>query len=273
MPDAGQFVLFTLALASVGCVSGFLAGLLGVGGGIVVVPVLHIVLSALGYDLDVIGHVAVGTSLATIVPTAVQSMRTHMAKGAVDRDLLRFWAPFVVAGVVLGILAARVLSGEDLTMVFAVIGIAVALHMSFTPEGTHLKDGLPGRPVQGLLATGIGFFSTLMGIGGGTLTVPTLSLCNYPVRRAIGTASVIGLIISVPGAAGFVFNGWGEDGLPPLSLGYVNLPGFVGIVATSLFFAPLGARTAHRMNVAWLRRVFGLFLGITAVRMLVTALG
>jgi uncharacterized membrane protein YfcA len=269
MSSIAVLIPFALGLALVGCLSGFLAGLLGVGGGIVVVPVLYHVLAAFDVDPALRAHIAVGTSLATIIPTSFQSIKAHHARGAVDGDLLKWWAPFVALGVLIGILLASVSSGTILTAIFGVVAALVALHMLLTPEGMHLAKALPAKPFQALMAAVIGTISTLMGIGGGTLTVPTLSLCNYPVRRAVGTASVVGLVIALPGAIGFVANGWHVTNLPPLSLGYVNMAGFVAIAATSMFFAPLGAKVAHTINPKWLRRLFGIFLATTSTKMLV----
>lgn len=259
---------FALVLGLVGCVSGFLAGLLGVGGGIVVVPVLYHVLAFFDVDPALRAHIAVGTSLATIIPTSFQSIRAHRARGAVDGDLLKLWAPFVAAGVVIGVLIAAYAPGEALTAVFGFVAALVAAYMLFTREGWHPIKALPPKPGQAIMATGIGTISTLMGIGGGTLSVPTLSICSYPVRRAVGTASVIGLIIAVPGTLGYILNGWGKEGLPIYSLGYVNIAGMVAIVLTSMWFAPLGARTAHAIEPGSLRKLFGIFLAITSAKMI-----
>ena len=268
MHDPSFLVLFTLGLLLTGCLSGFLAGLLGVGGGIVVVPVLYIVLAAFDVDAGLIPFIAVGTSLATIIPTSIQSFRAHHARGSVDVDLLKWWGPFVAVGVVLGVTLAAWLDGEVLTLVFAVVALIVAGYMLLSPEGVHLAPRLPSRPIQAVLATIIGTISSLMGIGGGTLTVPVLSLASYPVRRAVGTASVVGLIIAIPGALGFIINGWGKTGLPPFSVGHVNGVGFVLIAASSMFFAPLGARAAHALDPVWLRRLFGVFLFATSLKMM-----
>ena len=267
-----ELALLALSLAAVGCLSGFLAGLLGIGGGIVVVPALYVVLGAFGVAHDVQPHVAVGTSLATIIPTAILSMRTHYAKGAVDTGLLKSWAAWIACGVILGIAIAGIVKGSVLTLVFGCVAAVVALHMALSPEGAHLAAGLPGAPLLQALGVAIGAFSTLMGIGGGTLSVPVLNLCSYPVRRAIGTASVIGLIIALPGTVGFIMEGWRATGLPPWSLGYVWLLGFACIVPPSILFAPYGARTAHTVNVYWLRKSFALFLGLTACKMLYSLL-
>ncbi|WP_136683931.1 sulfite exporter TauE/SafE family protein [Falsirhodobacter xinxiangensis] len=259
---------FTIVLGLVGCVSGFLAGLLGVGGGIIVVPVLFHVLAAFDVDPALRAHIAVGTSLATIIPTSFQSIRAHRARGAVDMDLLRWWGPFVGLGVLIGVFVAGAVPGGVLTMVFGIVAAVVAVYMLGTREGWHPFAALPGRPAQGGLATAIGTISTLMGIGGGTLTVPVLSVFSYPVRRAVGTASVVGLIIALPGTLGYILNGWGREGLPPFSLGYVNLAGLVAIAATSMWFAPIGARAAHTMKPSLLRKAFGIFLMLTAIKML-----
>lgn len=259
---------FALVLGLVGCLSGFLAGLLGVGGGIIVVPVLYHVLAFFEVDPALRAHIAVGTSLATIIPTSFQSIRAHNARGAVDRQLLRLWAPFVAVGVVIGVFVAAYAPGQALTAIFGVVAAIVAAYMLFTREGWHPIASLPAKPAQAAMATGIGTISTLMGIGGGTLTVPALSICSYPVRRAVGTASVVGLIIAVPGTLGYIVNGWGKEGLPPYSLGYINVTGMVLIVFTSMWFAPLGAKTAHTVEPGTLRKLFGIFLAITAIKMI-----
>ena len=157
---------FALVLGLVGCVSGFLAGLLGVGGGIVVVPVLYHVLAAFDVDIALRAHIAVGTSLATIIPTSIQSIRAHRAKGAVDDQLLKLWGAFVAMGVILGVVVAAYAPAALLTAVFGIVAATVALYMLFTQEGWHPVKGLPGRPGQAAMATTIGTISTLMGIGG-----------------------------------------------------------------------------------------------------------
>lgn len=259
---------FALVLGLVGCVSGFLAGLLGVGGGIIVVPVLYHVLAFFEVDPALRAHIAVGTSLATIIPTSFQSIRAHRARGAVDTNLLKLWGPFVAVGVMIGVLIAAYAPGETLTAIFGFVAAIVAAYMLFTREGWHPIGSLPAKPGQAAMATGIGTISTLMGIGGGTLTVPTLSICSYPVRRAVGTASVIGLIIALPGTLGYIVNGWGKEGLPVYSLGYVNIAGMVAIMLTSMWFAPLGARTAHTIEPGTLRKLFGIFLALTSAKMI-----
>jgi uncharacterized protein len=270
--DLPDLLFLALALAAVGCLSGFLAGLLGIGGGIVVVPALYFVLDHFGIAPELQPHIAVGTSLATIIPTSILSMRTHAAKGSVDWDLAKRWAIWIALGVLAGLAIAASVKGAVLTAIFGVVAAVVAVQLALTPEGAHLTATLPGAPLLQLFGAGIGGFSTLMGIGGGTLSVPVLSLCNYPTRRAIGTASVLGCIIAVPGTLGFIWDGFGRAGLPPWSLGYVWLIGFACIAASSVFFAPIGARTAHTVNVFWLRKLFALFLALTSLKMLFAVL-
>ncbi|MDF1731461.1 MAG: sulfite exporter TauE/SafE family protein [Minwuia sp.] len=255
-------------LVGTGCVAGVLAGLLGVGGGIVVVPVLYTMLGQLEIDPSVRMHVAVGTSLASIVLTSIGSARAHHRRGAVDTDLLRRWGPFIFAGSVSGVLIASLVSGATLTMVFAVVALIVAAYMAFTPADFRLRDRLPGGAAGAASGFAIGGTSAMMGIGGGTLCVPYFNIFGYPVHRAVGTAAAIGLIIALPGAIGFIVSGWGVAALPQASAGHVNLLGLVLIAPFASLTAPLGARLAHGMKPRALKLAFALFLFATAVRML-----
>jgi uncharacterized membrane protein YfcA len=255
-----------------GLAAGVLAGLLGVGGGIVIVPVLYNVLTLLGVAEDVRMHVAVGTSLATIVPTAVASARAHARRGAVDFNLVRAWSPFIGAGAVLGAVAANAVDGRTLSLVFGVIALAVAVDLVW-PRVRHGDAESAARPplrqpVAGVVATIIGFFSALMGIGGGTLTVPILNFLRVPIHRAVATSAVFGLVIAVPAGFGYVIGGWGREGLPPGNVGYVNAIGFVLIAAMTFISAPWGTRIAHAASGPALRWAFALFLAATAARML-----
>lgn len=261
--------LGTLAagLLVAGVISGLIAGLLGVGGGIVVVPVLYHVLAAVGVDEAIRMHVAVGTSLAAIIPTSISSMRAHAKRGAVDCQLIRRWASPMILGVIAGSLVAGFVSGSVLTIVFASVALPVAVFLAFGREDTRLTDHVPGGAGGGIIAALIGGVSTMMGIGGGTVGVPTLTLCGVPIHRAVGTASAFGIIISIPGAIGMIMNGWHEGGLPPYSLGYVNLLGFALIAPASFLVAPWGAHLAHRASRKRLRVVFAFFIAITALRM------
>ena len=262
-----QLALLVAGLALTGIVGGLLAGLLGVGGGIVVVPVLYHVFSGIGIDEAVRMHLAVGTSLATIIPTSIRSARAHRDNNAVDMDLIKALGPPILAGVVAGSLIAGMVAGEALMAVFASVALLVSLNMAFGKESWRLGDHFPvglGRMVIGGV---IGLISVLMGIGGGTLGVTILTLYNTAIHRAVGTASGFGLIIAVPGTLAMMLNGWGEAGLPPFSLGYVNLIGFALIVPTTVLAAPWGARIAHAISRVALRRAFAVFLALTSLRM------
>jgi uncharacterized membrane protein YfcA len=246
--------------------------MLGVGGGIVVVPILYHVLTALGVDESVRMHIAVGTSLATIVPTSLSSLQAHHRKGAVDWNLLRRWWLPMLIGVVAGSALAGYVRGRTLSLIFAAVALPVALHFALWGEKKRIADHLPGGAGGLLLPFGIGGVSTMMGIGGGTVGVPTMTLCGYPIHRAVGTASAFGAIISVPGTVGAILAGWYAEGLPPYSLGYVNVLGFLLIAPASFLMAPAGAHLAHMTDKSRLRIVFALFIAATAIRMLWDAL-
>lgn len=255
------------ALLATGLVAGVLAGLLGVGGGIVIVPVLYHLFTLLGVDESVRMHVTVGTSLATIIPTSVLSSRAHRRRGSLDMALIKRLMPSVIAGVLAGSVASRFLSGASLTAVFASVALLVALNMAFKRDGFSLHDGLPGRLGTALIGGGIGGVSTLMGIGGGTLSVPILNALRVPMHTAVGTGAMLGMVISVPGAAAFLLNGLDVPLRPPFSLGYVNLLGMALIVPATMATTGWGAQLAHRIDARRLRQVFAAFLALTALRM------
>ena len=255
------------ALLATGLVAGVLAGLLGVGGGIVIVPVLYHLFTLLGVDESVRMHAAVGTSLATIIPTSILSSRAHRKRGSLDMALIQRLMPSVIVGVIVGSVASRFLSGASLTAVFACMALLVALNMAFKRDGFALRDGLPGPVGTALLGSGIGGVSTLMGIGGGTLSVPILNALRVPMHTAVGTGAMLGMVISVPGALAFVLNGLDVPLRPPLSLGYVNLLGMALIVPATMATTGWGATLAHRIDAKRLRQVFAAFLALTAARM------
>jgi uncharacterized membrane protein YfcA len=259
---------FVAGLLATGVIAGVLAGLLGVGGGIVIVPVLYHMLSALGMDEAVRMHVAVGTSLATIIPTSIRSLSAHAKRGAVDWALLKAWAPGLFIGTLAGTAVAGGLEAAGLQAVFGIIAFGVALNMAFGKPleraDVAAPTGLKGFGFSGV----IGVFSAMMGIGGGTLGVPLLTYLGMVAQRAVATAAGFGLIISIPGAAGFILTGWGADNLPPASLGYVNLVGFALITPMTVLSAPLGVSIAHALPKKQLKQAFALFLAITSVRMI-----
>lgn len=258
-----------LALLLAGAGAGFAGGLFGIGGGFVVVPALVLILPLLGALPDQLTHVAVGTSLATIIFTSLRSVLSHAKRGAVDTGVLKSWAPWVVIGTVLGAWVADLVSSATLALIFGVSVLGFAVHfLSPSMQDRQLAQTMPGGVVRAGLAGGLGLLSSLLGIGGGTITTMTMTLCGTSIHRAIGTASGMGAIIAVPASIGFVVIGMDKTGLPWGSLGYVNLPAALAVIITSVMFAPLGVALAHRLSPALLRRVFGIYLIFVGVTMI-----
>ncbi len=259
---------FVLGLMATGIVSGIAAGLLGIGGGAIIVPALSTALLLLGYDADVVQHVAVGTSLAIIIPTGIMSARAHYRRGALDLKVLRLWAPFIVAGTFIGGLMAGLFSGDVLRIVFAVMAFIIAGNIVFGLQ-TKLMGHLNGSGLtHRISAFVVGYISSLMGIGGGSLTVPTLVAFGATMHAAVGTSAAIGVAIALSGTLGFIISGWGVAGLPPLSLGYINLVALVLVAVLAAICAPLGAALAHRMDQKTLKYVFAAFLVTVGLNML-----
>jgi uncharacterized membrane protein YfcA len=267
--------MITLAAvaAGSGIVGGVLAGLLGVGGGIVIVPALYLALSLTGMDSALTMQVAVGTSLATIVFTSLSSGYGHYRKGAIDMGLLKLWAPSILIGVVIGGLLGGMVSGKVLIAVFASVAALVALDMILrkgTDSGTPKSFSKPTWAGLGVVA---GAISAMMGIGGGTVCVPLLNFLGYDIRKAVGTAAAIGFVIGLPGALIYMATGFGAEGLPPFSLGYVNLFCAAVIIPLSTTFARVGVKLAHSIPRRALRLAFGIFLMLTSARMFSDLLG
>lgn len=262
-----QWAPTIIAMLATGALAGILAGLLGVGGGIVIVPVLYFVLQGMGVSPGTAMLVATATSLLTIVPTSVSSIRSHNKRGNVDWALIKRWWPFMIFGVVLGTAVALQAKGLLLSAVFAVVAILVALNMLLRAKAPPLAQQLPGMAGQGAMAGGIGFFSVMMGVGGGTIGVPLLTACNVAPHRAVGTASFFGLLISIPGATAMLLANAPSDA-PEGMLGLVNLPGFALIVPLTVLLAPVGTWLGSKLNPVMLKRVFAVFLCISGGRML-----
>lgn len=267
--STAQLLLFVVALLACGVVAGVLAGLLGVGGGIVIVPMLFHVFLAYGIAPATAMPLAVGTSLSTIVLTSVISARHHHRRGTVDWTLARRWLAPVLVGVVLGTALAQVVPGATLKVAFGILATVVAVHMlASAGHALRISAGLPGAMAQRLLGVAVGAVSSLLGIGGGTMMVPLLSAFSYPIHRAVATASVFGFVIAVPATAAYLLAGWGRADLPTGSTGYVNWLAFATLVPATMLFAPLGVRLAYRLQVLQLKRVFALFLLAVGVKMM-----
>lgn len=258
---------FWLLYLATGVFAGFLAGLLGVGGGLVIVPVLAFIFAAQHFPAEQIMHTALGTSLASIMFTSISSLRAHHAHGAVNWQVVRGITPGIIAGTLVGSIVAAQLSTVFLKVFFVIFLYYVATQMTLNIKPKPSRE-LPG--VTGMFGAGgvIGAVSSLVGIGGGTLSVPFMTWCNIKLHQAIGTSAAIGFPIAAAGAVGYIANGWGHEALPALSLGFVYLPALAGLVVASVLTAPLGARLAHRLPVAKLKKFFALLLFVLGTRML-----
>jgi uncharacterized membrane protein YfcA len=212
-------------------------------------------------------HVAVATSLATIIPTSISSARAHHRRGAVNVEIVKRWAVFVLVGALLGAWIASKVHSDVLAVVFATLALLVALKMVLLPESRNLTSDVPDGTWVPLIPTSIGCFSSMMGIGGGTFSVMTLTLFNQPIHRAVGTAALFGLAISLPGTLGFIVAGWNDPRLPPGSLGYVSVLGFAFIAPATALAAPLGARIAHAFSAKKLSMLFGVFLVLASIKL------
>ena len=261
-------MLFALALyLGFGAVAGVLAGLLGVGGGIVIVPMLNYAFRLQGLPEQYIQVMAVATSMACIMATSVSSMRAHHQRGGVLWDVWRNITPGILIGTFGGTWIAVLLSGAVLQALFVCFLVFVATQMLLNIKPKASRH-LPGKPGMAAVGTGIGFISSLVGIGGGTMSVPFLTLCNVAFHSCIGTSAAIGFPIALAGTLGYIVNGWNMPGLPPYSLGLIYLPACFGVVAASSLTAPFGVKLAHKLPVVKLKRIFACFLFVVAANML-----
>jgi len=256
-----------LSYLALGAVVGFFAGLLGVGGGGIMVPVLTSLFVAQGMPKDSVVHLALGTSMAAIVMTSIASLRAHHKHGAVRWDVVRYIAPGIVVGTFAATFVASRVASEPLAIFFACFMAYVSLQMLANIKPKPSRE-LPGPVGMSAVGAGIGGVSALVAIGGGSLSVPFMTWCNVKVHHAIGTSAAIGLPIALAGTVGYLVNGWGSSGMPAYSLGFVYLPALVLVSAVSTFTAPMGARLAHRLPVATLKKVFAGVLMLLCAKML-----
>jgi uncharacterized membrane protein YfcA len=271
MPDLADLLPMVAVLFVIGGFAGVVAGLLGVGGGIVLVPAFFYAFTSLGYGGAQIMQICVATSLATIVVTSPRSVMSHAKKGAVDWGFLRSWAPFVVGGAILGTAAASQVNSLALQVVFGTLAGLAGLYMAFGRAEWRLGAQMPGHPGKGIMAILLAFFSAMMGIGGGTFGVPLMSLYSVPIHRAVATAAGLGVLIAVPAVIGFLFVS--VQDAPPLTIGAVNLPAFGIVIGATMLATPWGTRLAHSMDPKPLKRAFAIFLTLVALNMLRKAAG
>ncbi len=263
--------LLALALSASGFAMGFLAGLFGIGGGAVLVPALYEALRIIGVEHDIRMHLCLGTSLAVMIPTTFTSFTQHRAKGGVDEVFLRRVAPWIVAGVIAGVVIARHAPSVTLQWIWAVCGGTLALKMALGRDDWRIADEVPTGLITLVVAFGIGLFSTMMSIGGASIMVAYLTLYGRPLLASVSTSSGLGPMIAIPGTLGFIWAGWGTPGLPPMSLGFVSLIGAALIVPVSVYAAPIGVRMAHGWPKRRLEIAFAAFLGIMSLRFFVAA--
>ncbi len=271
MPDVTILLPMAALLLLIGAFAGILAGLLGVGGGLVLVPAFFYAFSALGHDSPDLMRICLATSLATIIFTSLRSVTAHNRKGAVDRDILKTWAPGIMAGAFTGALVVLVLRSAVLQGLFGLLGICIALYMTFARAHWRIGPRMPAGVTRAGLSAATGFLSVLMGIGGGSFGVPLMTLYGRPIHQAVATASGFGALIAAPSLIGFL--AYQPDLAPPFTVGVVNLPAFALVVVATWLTAPFGARLAHMLDPLRLRRIFALFLTLVALNMLREALG
>ena len=267
-----ELLLLLAALIAAGLIGGLVAGLFGVGGGTVIVPALFYAFEVLGVGGESNLHVAIGTSLLTIVATSWRSLKAHRSHGAVDEEVLRTWMPWVGVGALIGAAVAGVASMEGLAIVYGVCLALIGLQLGLLPERFVLAREMPTGWPRRVVGTGIGGLSAMMGIGGGSFGGLTMTLCGRPIHQAVATASGFGVAIGAAATLGFVVFGWDAAGRPPFSLGYVNVPGALVMAALTTAVAPWGAKLAHRLDKRVLRKVFAVYMVLTALSVVVKAL-
>lgn len=256
-----------LGLVAAGLFAGILAGMFGIGGGIVIVPVLEAASGAFGVDAAIRMHIAVATSLAVIVPTSLASAYAHYRRGSVDLDVIYRWSLFVMLGALTGASIASLVESRVLALIFAVLALLTAVKLISYPENRSVTRDIPRAPWVPVIPFVIGKFSTMMGVGGGTFSVIALTLFNRPIHRAVGTAAAFGLIISLPGAVAFVVTGYDDPRLPPGNLGYVSLAALAVITPCTVLTAPIGVRIAHAFSERRLSILFGFISIIASARL------
>lgn len=268
MPELSEFLPMLALILVIGAFAGVIAGLLGVGGGIVLVPAFYFAFEGLGYGPEGLMQICLGTSLATIAVTSLRSLLAHNKKGAVDWDILRSWGPGIGVGAVLGVVAASGLRGEILMVIFGVLGLIVGLYLAFGRATWRLGPAMPTGIGCAISSPILGFLSVLMGIGGGSFGVPLMTLYGVAIHRAVATAAGFGILIAVPSVLGFLMISGAPENRPPFTIGQVNLVAFFVVVAMTLITTPWGVKLAHAMDPKPLKRVFAVFIMVMALNML-----
>ena len=253
-----------------GLLSGFLAGLLGVGGGIIIVPVSYYVLITLGYSIEVVMHTSVASSLAVIVFTSLSSIRSHFKLGNIEKRVIKKWSIGIIMGSLLGSFLASSIKGEILVLIFVSLAFLISINMFFQKKMRTIKNDIPNSIILNFLIGGnIGFLSALIGIGGGSFSVPTLSFFSKKIHKAVGSSAVLGFFIAFPGAISYILLGLNIENLPPYSLGYVNILIVFLVAFSSIFTANIGAKISSKIDKDNLKKIFAIFLLFTCISLVI----
>jgi uncharacterized protein len=272
--DVSEVIELALLLIAVGALAGFLAGVFGIGGGAILVPVFYECFRLAGVPLEVRMPLCVGTSLAVIIPTSISSYRAHFARGAIDKDVLRAWWIPILVGVVGGSVIARYAPERLFKIVFVMVAYLATVRLLSANENWKIGEDLPKGPLMRVFGFFIGLLSTLMGVGGGLFANLLMTFYGRPIHQGVATSSAIAVLVSIPGALGYIYAGWPVAAhypdvaalQPPLTLGYVSLIGAVLVMPTSLLTAPLGVKVAHALSKKTLERAYGAYLLIVGTR-------
>ena len=262
-----QIIFFVIVMAVAAIPVGFVAGLFGVGGGLITVPVLFYIFDSAGLDRSFIMHLAVGTSFAIIIPTSFVSTITHMKFKAVDFDIVKSFGFFVMFGIIMGTIFAANLKTAYLVLFFSIITMFFAFYFLITKEKMKPMQSKMNMMHKIILGSLSGFFAAPMGIGGGSINVPILKMFGYPINQAIGSSAAIGFLVSLIGALGFIISGTYLDTEAPLSFGFVNIPAFLIFIPITMIMAKIGAKVVHQINKQIINRLFGIFLFIVSCRL------
>lgn len=263
-----SLLFFAIILIFGGLASGLMAGLFGVGGGAILVPVLYEVLGLAGVDEVIRTHMAVATSLAVVLPNGIRSTVGHHAKGSVDWDVVKLFTPSIIIGVFIGTLIAKHIDGAELRLVYGIMAIGVGLYLLWSHRNPNIRFSWPANWITRLYGMVTGILSTLMGIGGGTFTSSYMTSFGRSIHQAVGTASAIGPVIAFPAILGFIWIGFNNSLLPVGSFGFISLLGVVLVLPTSLLAVPFGVKLAHRLSRSQLEILFVLFLLTVGIRFL-----
>jgi len=265
--DISHILNLLIVLSIAACIAGFMAGLLGVGGGLVMVPALYYAFSVLNFEIETKMHLALGTSLAIIIPTSIMSTRTHMKYKAVDLGLIKSFGIYIIIGVLLGTLLASKLKTAELVLFFSIFSFLVGLFFIFFKNKLEETEKNIPKVFKIIIGNLIGFISVPLGIGGGSLSVPFMRLFGYDMRKAIGTSAAIGIVIAVSGTVSMIGSGASFANVKsPLSFGYFNLAGFLVFVPITMLAAPLGAKVVHTVSRSLISRIFGIYLIIMSIK-------